>query len=41
MRPSRRYSVSKKGSAVKFRRNVGRVHPRNVSGAVSRGGIRL
>jgi hypothetical protein len=41
MRPLRRGGVNKGRSAGKFRRNVSRTHPRNVRGAVMRGGIRL
>lgn len=41
MRPSRRYGVSKRHSARKFRRNVGRTKMINIKAGPMRGGIRL
>lgn len=40
MRPLKRHSVSKKHSARKFRKNVGRTKAVNMKGPM-RGGIRL
>lgn len=40
MRPLKRKGVSKKGSARKFRRSVGRTKAANMKGPM-RGGIRL
>lgn len=41
MRPLKRSGVSKKGSARKFRHQVGKTHARNVRPGPMRGGIRL
>lgn len=40
MRPVKRYGVSKRGSAGKFRRQTSRTQPINMRGPM-RGGIRL
>lgn len=40
MRPVKRYGVSKRGSAKKFRRQSSRTQPVNMRGPM-RGGIRL
>lgn len=41
MRPSRRYGVSKKRSAKRFRKNVSRTKGANLWTGPMRGGIRL
>lgn len=41
LRPSSRRAVHKRGSARRFRRNVGRTKAANMRGAPMRGGIRL
>lgn len=41
MRPSKRYGVSKSGSARSFRHNVGRTNGLNLRQAPMRGGWRL
>lgn len=41
MRPLKRFNVSKRGSASKFRRHAGRTKSVNLSPGVMRGGIRL